>query len=58
MIDILNATDSELEVEMNRLYDLFEKTKNECYDRFVEMSRIQIEYDAVDKEIKRRNDTK
>lgn len=55
MIDINMATTAELEEELERLYEEFEAKKVECYKAYVKLSEIQKEFDAVDKEIKKRN---
>ena len=57
-MDIPMMTADELENALNEKYEEFEKVKNECYDKFLEMRRIQQEYEEIDGEIKKRNGKK
>lgn len=57
-MDITTMTSQELEELLNEKYEEFEKVKNECYDKFLEMRRIQQEYEEIDGEIKKRNGKK
>lgn len=54
MIDLNTATNEELEKEQERLYMVFEETKSECFGLYIKLGDIQKEYDAVDKELKKR----
>lgn len=57
-MDVSMMTTQELEQKLTEVYDKFEQVKNECYDKFLEMGRIQQEYEQIDKEIKKRNGKK
>lgn len=54
MIDINTSTTQELEEELGKLYEQFEIVKGECFEKYLEMSRLQTEYGKVDAEIKKR----
>lgn len=54
-MDISMMTIQELEEKLSEVYEKFETVKNECYDKFLEMGKIQEEYDEIDREIKKRN---
>lgn len=57
-MDVSMMTTQELEQKLTEVYDKFEQVKNECYDKFLEMGRIQQEYEQIDNEIKKRNGKK
>lgn len=58
MIDINTSTTSELEIELGKLYEQFEIVKEECFNKYLEMNKIQEEYAKIDAEIKKRKGVK
>ena len=51
MINIENATLSELEKEQERLHDEFERCKSECYDMYLKMEKLSSIYQKIDERI-------
>ena len=50
-IDYKDFSNTELKLEQERLYNLFEKIKTEIKEKYIELSKLDKEYNKIENEI-------